>query len=96
MTRTVFCRKYRQELEGLAKPPYPGPRGQAIYDHVSQQAWSEWQAHQTRLLNEKHLNAFDPATRQYLAEQMEKFLDNESFDAAEGYVPPDDTAPKPA
>ena len=24
MPRTVFCRKYKQELEGLDQPPYPG------------------------------------------------------------------------
>ena len=43
MTRTVFCKKYQAELEGLAKPPYPGPKGQDIFDNVSAQAWQEWQ-----------------------------------------------------
>ncbi len=87
MSRTVFCRKYQQELEGLERPPFPGPRGQALFDTVSKKAWQEWQAHQTRLLNEKHLNAFDPKAREYLAEQLEKFLGNQPFDSAEGYVP---------
>lgn len=87
MNRTVLCRKFGQELEGLDRPPFPGPRGQAIYDQVSRRAWEEWQAHQTRLLNEKHLNAFDPKTREYLADQLEKYLSNQPFDVAEGYVP---------
>ena len=43
---------------------------------------------QTRLINEKHLNMLDPATREYLMEQMERFLDNRETDRAEGYVPP--------
>lgn len=87
MTRTVFCRKYQQELEGLDKPPYPGPQGQDIYDNVSKRAWSEWQEHQTRLINEKHLVMTDPDARKYLKEQMQKFLNGDDFDQAEGYVP---------
>ena len=42
MSRTVFCRKYQQELEGLPNPPFPGPKGQDIYDNVSAKAWQEW------------------------------------------------------
>lgn len=87
MTRTVHCRKYQKELEGLDKPPFPGPKGEDIYENVSKQAWDEWQAHQTRLINEKHLVMTDPATRKYLKEQMDKFLSGEDFDQAEGYVP---------
>jgi Fe-S cluster biosynthesis and repair protein YggX len=87
MTRTVHCRKHDQELEGLEKPPYPGPKGQDIYDNVSRQAWEEWQAHQTRLINEKHLTMTDPASRKYLMEQMDKFLSGQAYDQADGYVP---------
>ena len=35
MTRTVMCRKYKEELPGLARPPYPGAKGQDIFDHIS-------------------------------------------------------------
>lgn len=89
MTRMVFCRKYQQQLEGLERPPFPGPKGQAIYDNVSKQAWQEWLAQQTMLINEKRLNVMDPATKVYLDGQRERFLDNEAFDQAEGYVPPE-------
>ena len=41
MSRTVQCRKYQKELPGLAVPPYPGPKGQEVYETVSQQAWQE-------------------------------------------------------
>ncbi|MFV8818781.1 oxidative damage protection protein [Haliea sp. E17] len=88
MPRTVFCKKYREELEGLDAPPYPGPKGQDIFDNVSKQAWQEWQAHQTMLINEKHLSLVDPQARKYLQEEMEKFFAGEEFDQAEGYVPP--------
>ena len=35
MSRTVFCRKYQQELPGLERPPYPGPKGEKIFNEVS-------------------------------------------------------------
>ncbi|MBE0483172.1 MAG: oxidative damage protection protein [Bacterioplanes sp.] len=87
MTRTVFCQKFQQELPGLNTPPFPGPKGDELFATVSQQAWDEWTQHQTRLINEKHLNMIDPKARKYLNEQREKFLSGESFDQAEGYVP---------
>lgn len=88
MTRTVFCKKYQSEMEGLSAPPYPGPKGQEIFEHISKQAWQEWQAHQTRIINEKRLNLLDPQTRKFLQGEMDKFFANEEFSAAEGYVPP--------
>ena len=88
MPRTVFCKKYKTELEGLDAPPYPGSKGQDIFQNVSRQAWAEWQAHQTMLINEKHLNMVDADSRKYLQEEMDKFLAGEAYDKAEGYVPP--------
>lgn len=88
MARTVLCRKYQQQLEGLDKPPYPGPKGQELFDTVSKQAWQEWQKQQTMLINEKHLNMRDAEARQFLQQEMEKFLSGEDFEQAEGYVPP--------
>ena len=88
MTRTVFCRKYHREMEGLAQPPFPGARGQRVFESVSKQAWQEWIAHQTLLINERRLNMMDRTARAFLEEEMEKFLANETVAQAEGYVPP--------
>jgi Fe-S cluster biosynthesis and repair protein YggX len=88
MTRIVHCRKYGEPLEGLDAPPLPGAAGEAIFETVSKRAWLEWQALQTMLINERHLNLRDPETRRYLAGQRERFFDNEPVDRAEGYVPP--------
>lgn len=88
MSRTVFCRKYQREQEGLERPPLPGAKGQDVYDNVSKQAWQEWLAHQTMLINEKHLNLMDMGARTYLNDQMDKFLSGKDYDQAEGYVPP--------
>lgn len=88
MARMVFCKKYQRELEGLDVPPMPGAKGQELFDNVSKQAWQEWLAHQTLLINEKHLNMMDMTARTYLNEQRDKFFSGEAVDAAEGYVPP--------
>ena len=88
MSRSVFCRKYRRQLPGLSAPPLPGPVGQELYDNVSAQAWEEWQALQTMLINERHLSLIDPAARQFLQEQMRRFFANEAYERPAGYMPP--------
>ncbi|ABD79600.1 oxidative damage protection protein [Saccharophagus degradans] len=89
MSRTVNCRKFKQELEGLDFPPMPGAKGQDIFENVSKKAWQEWLSHQTMLINEKHLNMMDLTDRTYLNQQMDKFLSGEEYDQAEGYVAPE-------
>ena len=88
MARMVHCRKLKQELPGLDLPPFPGPKGQEIFDNVSKQAWAEWMTHQTTLINEMRLNMMDLTARTYLSEQREKYFSGEDVDQAEGYVPP--------
>jgi Fe-S cluster biosynthesis and repair protein YggX len=89
MARTVFCKKYQREMEGLAMPPYPGPKGQEVFEHISKQAWQEWQAHQTLLINERRLSLMDPETRKFLQAEMDKFFSGEAVAQAEGYVAPE-------
>lgn len=88
MSRTVLCRKFQQEMEGLDKPPFPGAKGLDIFENISRKAWQEWMTHQTMLINEKKLNMMDLTARTYLSEQRDNFLSGKSFDQAEGYVPP--------
>ena len=87
MTRTVLCTRLKEELQGLEAPPFPGPRGQEIYETVSAKAWQEWSDLQTMLINEKHLNMMDKEARNYLNEQRDVFLSSGEVDRAEGYVP---------
>lgn len=91
MARKVHCIKYGQEMDGLDLPPFPGPKGQKVYDTVSRVAWQEWLAHQTTLINEKRLNLMDAKDRAYLDEQREKFFAGDEVDQAEGYIPPSET-----
>lgn len=89
MSRKVMCRKYKQELDGLAQPPLPTAKGQDIFENISQKAWDEWQAHQTRLINEKQLSMMDPGARKYLNQQQDAFFSGGDLDEIEGYVPED-------
>ena len=50
MTRIVFCKKYKKDLEGMDTPPYPGDKGQDIFDNVSKQAWEKWLEHQKMVM----------------------------------------------
>ncbi len=88
MTRMVMCRKHQQELPGLVRPPFPGSKGEDIYNNISQQAWNEWQTQQTMLINERHLNMMNAEDRKFLMAEMDKFFAGEEFAKAEGYVPP--------
>lgn len=88
MPRTVFCARLKQEGEGLAFAPYPGELGKRIYNEISREAWSQWLAHQTMLINENRLSPLDPKARKFLEDEMQKFLFGEGSQTPAGYVPP--------
>jgi len=89
MSRTVHCVKLQREAEGLAYAPYPGELGKRIFDNVSKQAWSQWLAHQTMLINENRLSPLDPKARKFLEGEMEKYFFGAGSAAPQGYVAPD-------
>jgi Fe-S cluster biosynthesis and repair protein YggX len=89
MSRTVRCVKLQREAEGLDFAPYPGELGKRIYEQVSKEAWREWLAHQTMLINENRLSPLDPKARKFLEGEMEKFLFGTGSEAPAGYVPPE-------
>lgn len=88
MSRTVNCARLGREAEGLDFPPYPGELGQRIFDEISKEAWQQWLAHQTMLINENRISPMDPDARKFLVEQMQKFLFEGGADKPQGYVPP--------
>ena len=92
MSRTVHCVRLQREAEGLDAPPYPGALGQRIYENVSKEAWAEWQAHQTRVINEYHLSLAEKKSRDFLAQEMEKFFFGGGELTDTGYVPPKNAA----
>ena len=88
MSRTVQCIKLGIEAEGLPRPPVPGDLGQRIYEQVSKQAWAEWIAHQTRLINEMRLSLAEADARKFLMTDLEKCFFGGGELTPTGYIPP--------
>ncbi len=88
-TRMVQCVKLGKQAEGLDNPTYPGELGQKIFDNVSKEAWQQWMAHQTILMNENQLSPIKPEDRAFLEKEMDKFFFGEGSDKPEGYVAPE-------
>ena len=74
MSRTVHCVLLKREAPALPRVPYPGPLGQRIYEHVSQEGWARWVKHQVMLINEYRLSPVEPKSRKFLEAEMEKFF----------------------
>jgi Fe-S cluster biosynthesis and repair protein YggX len=82
----VKCVLLGTEAEGLDFLPYPGDLGQRIFDNVSRQAWQQWLAHQTMLINEYRLTPIEPEARKFLEKEMEKFFFTGGAEKPEGFV----------
>jgi Fe-S cluster biosynthesis and repair protein YggX len=90
MSRIVCCKKLKQEAEGLDFQPYPGDLGKDIFDNISKKAWSLWVNQQTMLINEYRLNMLDQKSRDFLKNEMIKFLFEEvNSPPPPGYIPPE-------
>ncbi|MBF6058764.1 MULTISPECIES: oxidative damage protection protein [Thiomicrorhabdus] len=86
MSRKVQCVKMGEELDGMDFPPFPGELGERVYNNVSKEAWKQWLAQQTILINEYRLSSLDPKARSFLMEEMQKFLfSDEDIDMPEEF-----------
>lgn len=73
----VFCIKLNKDGESLERAPFPDALGQRILENISKEAWQQWLAQQTILINEYRLNPMDPQARTFLQEQLLEFLFDE-------------------
>jgi len=89
MSRMVFCVKQQRETEGLGFVPWPGALGKRVFEQIGKNAWQEWLAHQTMLINENRLSPLDPKHRAFLETEMEKFLFGNGAEKPAGFVPPE-------
>ena len=88
MAHTVFCNRYKQEMEGLDEAPFDSEFGHKIYEGVSKKAWGDWIEHQKMLLNEYRLQPWTPQAQEFLAEQMQRFFFGDGMVLPKEYVPP--------
>jgi Fe-S cluster biosynthesis and repair protein YggX len=87
MARKIQCALLKREAEGLDYQPYPGTLGKRIYDSISKEAWAQWVAHQTMLINENRLTPIEPKARAFLVAEMEKFLFGTGSEKPKEFVP---------
>lgn len=81
----VQCAKLGIETEGLSSPPFPNAIGERIYANISAKAWDLWLSHQTMLINEYKLSLIDKESRDFLFQEMEKFLFGGGAEKPPGY-----------
>ena len=87
MTRKIQCSYLKREADGLDYLPYPGELGKRIYNSISKEAWAQWVAHQTMLINENRLTPIEPKARAFLVAEMEKFLFGSGSEKPKDFVP---------
>jgi Fe-S cluster biosynthesis and repair protein YggX len=86
-TRIVFCMRLQRELPGLESPTWPGPLGQRIFEHVSQEAWDEWEERMKMILNEYKLLPFQKEAQDLIAKHMEEFFFGKDAVLPPGFTP---------
>ena len=87
MSKMVNCKKLGKEAAALDRAPFPGEKGQRILENISKQAWQMWMQHQTMLINENRLSVIEPKAREFLENEMEKFLFGEGSETPDGFTP---------
>ncbi|AKF05268.1 oxidative damage protection protein [Sandaracinus amylolyticus] len=92
--RMVQCVKLGREAEGLDRPPFPNELGKRVYENVSKEAWKQWIAHSTMLINEYRLELSSKQATEFLLKQCEEFFFGAGGAKPEGYVPPSESGEK--
>lgn len=83
--KTIFCKKFKQELEALEKPPTFGEVGKLAYENLSKDAWKLWLTIQAIMINERKSDlASSDDTVMQLNRQFKRFL--ESSDLENDYL----------
>ncbi|HET6374224.1 MAG TPA: Fe(2+)-trafficking protein [Candidatus Polarisedimenticolia bacterium] len=70
----MTCRRCAGTKPGLDQPPFGGELGLLIHQTVCADCWGEWQAAQTRLINESRLSLRNPKHQETLTREMTLFL----------------------
>lgn len=92
-SRTVFCKKLKQELPGLPFRPFTDAFGQELYDNVSLQAWQMWLKESPRYINTYAVDLQTEKGREFLRAQMRVYFGFDEGELASTAWRP--TEPKP-
>lgn len=86
--RKVQCVRFKKELPGLKRRPYPGELGVRLFENISAAAWDEWVEHSKMIINEYRIVSTDPKAMEMLYEQCEQFFFGGGVVRPSEYVPP--------
>ncbi|MCG3136213.1 MAG: Fe(2+)-trafficking protein [Phycisphaerae bacterium] len=70
----VMCSRLGVKKPRLTKPPFKGALGQKIFERVSAEAWKEWLAMGTKVINELRLDFTNPRHSEIYDQYMKEFL----------------------
>lgn len=87
--RSVYCLRFKKELPGLKRRPYPGQLGVRLYENISAAAWDEWVEHSKMIINEYRIVSTDPKAMEMLYSQCEQFFFGEGVERPAEYVAPE-------
>ncbi|MCC6215296.1 MAG: oxidative damage protection protein [Polyangiaceae bacterium] len=87
MSRTVHCVKLGLEAEGLEKPPFKGPLGERVFEHVSRDGWKRWLEHSKMLINEYRLDLTSESGQNIWMTECEKFFFGDGSSAPPEFKP---------
>ena len=87
MARTINCIKLGREADGMEKPPFKGPLGQKLFEHVSAQAWRTWLEHSKMLINEYRLDLTSETGQRIWMTECEKYFYGEGSALPPEFVP---------
>lgn len=74
MNEKINCQLLGKKSIKISHTPYPGKLGIYIQQHYCEQAWQNWLAAQTKLINEYQLNPLDKEHRKLLEKEMINFF----------------------
>lgn len=71
---TITCSRCEQVRPRMGFKPFQNALGQQLYDTICAVCWTEWIKMQQQLMNHYALNPLDPNSKQFLVEQLRRFL----------------------
>jgi Fe-S cluster biosynthesis and repair protein YggX len=70
----IVCRRCGQTKEQMTQISITGKIADTIRGNICYECWSEWNTLQVMIVNENHLQLFDPDDRAKLRQAMQEFL----------------------
>lgn len=70
----ITCVRCGQTRGQMAFKPFRNELGQRLHDQICGTCWAEWLQYQQQLINHYALNLQDPQAKQFLYQNLEKYL----------------------